>query len=249
MLSKPQLSRHRPGKKRRPEGDDPATFYYLVRQWPETFCEGKTGCPRQPKREAWTIHGLWPNYNKGGYPKNCAGGNPAQYSEQDIHDLESELTKYWPSYKGPDSGFWEHEYNTHGTCNINDLNEEEYFNVTLGLDLEYEIQNHLDSANIVPDDSKTYATKDIEDVLANAWGAKPVVKCACRGGWPAECDEALIDSILICIDENLQIGDCTYDCQGEGCEYTNCDRVQYLPLRQHGRSGTGASQKTHATVL
>lgn len=58
------------------------------------------------------------------------------------------------------------------------------------------LQAALEAAGIVPDEDKTYATSDIEDALAAAWGAKPEVMCSCTpGGWRQECQEALIDSV------------------------------------------------------
>ena len=39
----------------------------------------------------------------------------------------------------PDEQFWAHEYNAHGTCNINDFNEVEYFNATLELNEAFPI--------------------------------------------------------------------------------------------------------------
>ena len=38
-----------------------------------------------------------------------------------------------------DAAFWAHEYNAHGTCNINDLDEFEYFNDTLKLNDKFSI--------------------------------------------------------------------------------------------------------------
>ena len=68
----------------------------------------------------------------------------------------------------------------------------------MALNEEYPIDRFLKDAGIVPSDTTTYATSDIEDALAKAWGAKPEVMCACaRGGekWRKTCDTALIDSV------------------------------------------------------
>ena len=61
------------------------------------------------------------------------------------------------------------------------------------------MQEVLEAAGIVPSDTKTYATSDIEDVLAKEWGAKPEVMCYCPNGkWQKTCDTALIDSVRPC---------------------------------------------------
>lgn len=58
------------------------------------------------------------------------------------------------------------------------------------------LQEVLNDAGIVPSTTKTYATSEIEDVLAKRWGAKPEVMCSCpHGNWRAMCDTAQIDSV------------------------------------------------------
>lgn len=48
-----------------------------------------------------------------------------------------------------DEQFWEHEYNAHGTCNINDFDEVEYFNATLELHEAFPIDVSRQTCNSV----------------------------------------------------------------------------------------------------
>ena len=67
---------------------------------------------------------------------------------------------------------------------------------TLLLQRPSDMQEYLEEAGIVPSNTKTYATSDIEDALAKAWGAKPEIMCACgKAKWRKTCDTALIDSV------------------------------------------------------
>lgn len=46
-------------------------FFYMVNQWPGgwnlAFCAESSW----PRGAYWTLHGMWPNYNTGGYPSSC----------------------------------------------------------------------------------------------------------------------------------------------------------------------------------
>jgi hypothetical protein len=51
-------------------------FFYFVQQWPGSYCDTDSGCcfPLAGSPGAqFGIHGLWPNYNDGGYPSKCGG--------------------------------------------------------------------------------------------------------------------------------------------------------------------------------
>jgi ribonuclease T2 len=59
-------------------------FFYLVLQWPGSYCDTKQSCcyPKSGKPTAdFGIHGLWPNRDDGSYPQNCnpdAAFNPSK---------------------------------------------------------------------------------------------------------------------------------------------------------------------------
>lgn len=79
----------------------------------------------------WTIHGLWPQYNRTSWPMNCKDN----WNGTAITSLLPELNKYWPScygqkYEDP-VGFWKHEWKKHGSCT--NMTEFDYFNTTLML--------------------------------------------------------------------------------------------------------------------
>jgi hypothetical protein len=58
-------------------------------QWPGSYCDTDSGCcfPLAGSPGAqFGIHGLWPNYNDGGYPSKC-GGDPFDPNVVKIADL------------------------------------------------------------------------------------------------------------------------------------------------------------------
>lgn len=53
--------------------------FVSILQWPGSYCDTMTSCcyPTTGKPAAdFGIHGLWPNYNDGTYPKNCDASSP-----------------------------------------------------------------------------------------------------------------------------------------------------------------------------
>ncbi|KAK9866063.1 hypothetical protein WJX84_002916 [Apatococcus fuscideae] len=151
------------------------TFFYLVRQWPTTYCSVEAQCSTDPARNAFSIHGLWPNYDRGGYPENCTN---EQYDSSAVSDIRSEMTQAWESYSEPNDRFWAHEWECHGTCTR--LGQAQFFRTVLQLNQQYNLEDALQSAGIVPDDDKTYSTADISDAIKEAYGAEPTVRCANR---------------------------------------------------------------------
>ena len=76
----------------------------------------------------FTLHGLWPNYEKGhcpgrkgAWPQNCDDSSTDLPPECDcpfdlslLSDLESSMLQNWPSYGQANAGFWKHEWDKHG---------------------------------------------------------------------------------------------------------------------------------------
>ncbi|KAB1219929.1 Extracellular ribonuclease LE [Morella rubra] len=70
-------------------------FFYLVQQWPGSYCDTTQGCcyPTTGKPASdFGIHGLWPNYDDGSYPSNCDSNNPFDLSQ--VSDLTSQMQEF-----------------------------------------------------------------------------------------------------------------------------------------------------------
>ena len=52
------------------------------------------------------------------------------------------LNKYWYSTKGSNSTFWKHEYEKHGSCMFQPMNELNYFSKTIEI-YEYLLVNNI----------------------------------------------------------------------------------------------------------
>ncbi|KAM9999086.1 hypothetical protein ACTFIZ_002661 [Dictyostelium cf. discoideum] len=180
-------------------------FYLFVQQWIYSYCDSQT-CIQNKEREAFTIHGLWPENSDGSYPSFCSGPS---FNVNAIQDLEDQLNFDWPSLTGPNTDFWTHEFSKHGTCSITgpitDIHD--YFATGIKLYTEFNITAALESENIYPSDSNTYKPADITNAITTHLGGKPGIQCS----------SGQLSTVAVCIDkDSLSIMDCP-DLQGWSC--------------------------------
>ncbi|KAK5998236.1 Ribonuclease Trv [Cladobotryum mycophilum] len=151
-----------------------------------------TNPPTGPS-DSWTIHGLWPDNCDGSYPKACDTSR-AYTNITDImssggaDDTLQYMQKYWKDYQGNDESFWDHEWAKHGTCittlspkcydNYQKTEEAvDFFSKTVELFKTLPTYKWLADAGITPDQSKSYATKDIQAILSKQHGAPVTLGC------------------------------------------------------------------------
>ncbi len=109
--------RHVPGK---------FDFYQLVLSWSPTHCaensrgDNDTQCgPRRKRPYGFVVHGLWPQYEKRGWPEFCnTRGKP--YVPNGIINSMMDIM--------PSRGLIIHQFKKHGTCT--GMNPETYFKAT-----------------------------------------------------------------------------------------------------------------------
>ena len=103
--------------------------YMFAIQWPLGMCapEGSSCYQKMAltPRHSNTIHGLWPGYYGQKPIPYCNDGFPVDI-EDDGSALFLEMRKYWPSLKGPNENFWNHEFNKHGYCYTQMIGSEEF---------------------------------------------------------------------------------------------------------------------------
>ncbi|OAY50023.1 ribonuclease 3 [Manihot esculenta] len=173
-------------------------FFYFVQQWPGSYCDTRHSCcyPKTGKPVAdFGIHGLWPNYNNGGYPSNC---NPdSVFDKSQISDLKSSLEKNWPTLACPSGDgykFWTHEWEKHGTCAESELDQHGYFEAALKLKEKANLLQVLKNADIKPDD-EFYDLDSIEQAIEDAIGYAPGIECNVDGSRNTQ-----LFQIYLCID-------------------------------------------------
>jgi ribonuclease T2 len=78
-------------------------YYLLNLSWAPEFCHSRPDNPECSGHFGFIVHGLWPQYDRGGYPENC-GQAPGPSNPGQMLDLM------------PDPHLIQHEWMTHGTC-------------------------------------------------------------------------------------------------------------------------------------
>lgn len=87
----------------------------------------------------YTIHGLWPQYSLNSYPSYC---RVVKFELKKITPIIDKLNEYWYSNTGKNVDFWKHEYEKHGSCMFNHMDEFNYFNKSIEL-YEYALNNNI----------------------------------------------------------------------------------------------------------
>nr|ABW74346.1 S33-RNase [Prunus cerasus] len=158
-------------------GDGSYNYFQFVQQWPPTTCTVRKKCSKARPLQIFTIHGLWPsNYSNPTMPSNCNGSqfNFTKVSPQ----LRADLERSWPDVEsGNDTRFWEGEWNKHGTCSEQTLNQMQYFQRSYAMWRSYNISKILKNASIVPHPTQTWTYSDIVSAIKAVTQTTPSLRC------------------------------------------------------------------------
>ncbi|WP_438866022.1 ribonuclease T2 family protein [Pseudomonas abieticivorans] len=81
-------------------------YYLLTLSWSPTFCLSHPDNEQcSGKGYGFVLHGLWPQYAKGGWPQDCGQAQPLSREQRSLG-----RTLF------PTAGLLEHEWKKHGTC-------------------------------------------------------------------------------------------------------------------------------------
>jgi ribonuclease T2 len=156
-------------------------LYVFAYSWQPEFCHDKTGyygCdhPDALWNEIFTVHGLWPQYQAGGYPSYCTNEAFDTNVPQEV-GWET-MTTYWPDVQYPETDsnyddFWVHEWDKHGTCS--GLSQYDYFNYAVQLIQSFGTPSAFTAA------ATTDGSINADD-LRNDFGGADKASLQCSGG-------------------------------------------------------------------
>lgn len=175
-----------PGFRRKHRRQTSNEFDVLIftQRWPPTACfvwkeNSESRSCVLPKREEWTIHGIWPTKFRTIGPEYCNDSMP--FDARTLAPLESELKENWIDIQNGSRPytFWKHEWDKHGTCALTVKaldNEYNYFLAGLNLLDEYNMIDVLAKASILP--GQSYMVLDILAGIQKVLRKRGQVMCA-----------------------------------------------------------------------
>ena len=160
-------------------------YYVLSLSWSPEYCASTSNPdPNQcsQRRYSLVVHGLWPQYENGGYPDSCI-----QPPKKVPNSLIDETIDIMPSPK-----LIQHEWDKHGTCS--GLSMPKYFQLTRQIYNSIKIPSKYQQ----PSDYITTSVKGLESDLINANPNLDGTKIAvgCKGRY--------LQEIQVCYTKSLQ---------------------------------------------
>ncbi len=173
-------------------------YYLLSLSWAPTYCltHADDGDECASKGYGFVLHGLWPQYDGGGYPEQC----PTD------HDLsEDAVAKGRSIYPSPRLA--SHEWQTHGTCS--GVSALDYFRTADRATASVRIPAEFDA----PRADLTLTSGQVIDLFRKA---NPAMA---EGSMTVACSRANVSEVRICLTRDLALRTC-----GKGVR-TSCPDV------------------------
>ena len=164
-------------------------YYLLTLSWAPEFCatnpSGRTSAECDPnKHMGLVVHGLWPQYNNGKWPQDCATTPPV---------ASATVTHMMPIMPGQQ--LIQHEWAKHGTCS--GLSTQDYF---AAIEKLYRGLQVPDGFKKPASRSQTSAST-IEKEFASANNAP-------EGAFRVSCPKNEFSAVEICLSKDLQYQAC-----------------------------------------
>jgi ribonuclease T2 len=178
-------------------------YYLLSLSWAPTYCltHPDDGAECSSKGYGFVLHGLWPQYDGGGYPEQC----------QTDYRLSDEAAAKGRSIY-PSARLMSHEWQTHGTCS--GLTAVEYFRTADRATVAVKIPAEFDA----PRSDLALRAGQVLDLFQAANPGLPA------GSVAVACSRAIVSEIRICLTKDLAVRSC-----GHGVRTTCPDVTLRIP--------------------
>ena len=173
-------------------------YYLLSLSWAPTYClthsDDSSEC--SSKGYGFVLHGLWPQYDGGGYPDRCVTGLDL------TSDAAAKGRTLYPSER-----LMSHEWQEHGTCS--GMTALDYFRTADQATAAVKIPAELET----PQSDQSFTADQIISLFQHANPRLP------EGGMTVACNRANLSEVRICLTRELAVRAC-----GPGV-HTSCPKV------------------------
>jgi ribonuclease T2 len=142
-------------------------YYVLTLSWSPTFCETHPSNGQCSKHPGFVLHGLWPQWQAGGYPQHCST------SERLTAQARALGTTVFPT-----EDLMVHEWQTHGTCS--GLSALEYFKAAQTSHESIKVPSALEPGTTRRVLSAQQVSRLVRDANPTVTARSLVVECARR---------------------------------------------------------------------
>ena len=173
-------------------------YYVLSLSWAPTYCLTHADDSQEcsGKGYGFVLHGLWPQFDAGGYPENC----PTEF-ELSADAAAKGRTNY------PSERLMQHEWQEHGTCS--GLDAREYFTMA---DRATAVAK-IPAALAAPRSDQSLPPDGIVKLFQAANPQLP------EGAITVTCNRAELSEVRVCLTRDLKLRSC-----GRGV-HSNCPHV------------------------
>ncbi|SEI19227.1 ribonuclease T2 [Pseudomonas asplenii] len=180
-------------------------YYLLSLSWSPTFCLTHAGNEQcKGKGYGFVLHGLWPQYAKGGWPQFCAPLTPLSSAQR-----QQGRTLF------PTAKLLEHEWNKHGTCS--GLGADSYLNTTDQALGQVQIPEALQPSTSV----REFSAEEIAQLFQQSNPGLPA------DGIAVGCSGPQLSEVRVCMGKDLGFESC-----GKGVKNQCRDgKVRLPPIR------------------
>ncbi|MGY2197399.1 ribonuclease T2 family protein [Pseudomonas gingeri] len=180
-------------------------YYLLALSWSPTFCLTHTGNEQcTGKGYGFVLHGLWPQYARGGWPQSCAPLTPLSAEQR-----QQGLTLF------PTARLMEHEWKKHGTCS--GLCATAYLDTTDRALGKVRIPEALQPSTAV----REYSAEEIAVLFRQSNPGMP------SDGLAVSCSGPQLSEVKVCLSRDLGFASC-----GKGVKsQCRAGKVRLPPIR------------------
>ncbi len=162
-------------------------YYLLTLSWSPEYCHANSSGSEcgAGQHFGFIVHGLWPEFQNGGYPENCSTA-PGLSNPQSFLDIM------------PDLSLIQHEWTTHGTCS--GLTAQDYFNLIRQAFTSIKIPTQFAAPKTQQTVSATQIKSAFEQFNPKLKDANIMISCA----------GSYLKAVEICLSKSLSPMACTF---------------------------------------